>query len=80
MQSALSKIAVSRVMVDNEWRRWIAENLILGVHPDGIAQTLMQAGVAQRDVVTEIDLAMRSPYIHGAQRLKIGRASCRERV
>ncbi|WP_317205763.1 cupin-like domain-containing protein [Janthinobacterium sp.] len=56
--------------LSHEWRRWIAENLILGTHPASLIPLLLQNGIAERDAVTEVELALRSPYIEGAGRLK----------
>jgi hypothetical protein len=70
MSTVLPDSNASLVKVDHEWRRWIAENLILGGHPGGIAQVLMQAGIAPREAIVEVETAMRSPYIQGANRLK----------
>ena len=55
--------------VGDEWRRWIAENLMLGVAPPSIAAVLVQAGIAARIADAEIETALRSPYLHGARRL-----------
>lgn len=56
--------------IDNEWRRWIAENLILGNHPASLLQGLMQNGVSQQEATQEIDAALNSPYLAGAQRMR----------
>ncbi|MDC8760763.1 cupin-like domain-containing protein [Janthinobacterium fluminis] len=56
--------------LSHEWRRWIAENLILGSHPAGLMPVLLQAGIAEGDALAEIEQALRSPYIEGAVRLK----------
>ncbi|HYD79265.1 MAG TPA: cupin-like domain-containing protein [Paucimonas sp.] len=61
--------AAPPLRIDNEWRRWIAENIILGNHPAGLVQTLVQAGAAPRDAIAEVEAALQSPYIHGVQRL-----------
>jgi ribosomal protein L16 Arg81 hydroxylase len=55
--------------VGDEWRRWIAENLMLGAAPDLLAGILVDNGIARRDAVTEIEAAARSPYLQGAVRL-----------
>lgn len=60
----------STVRVDDSWRRWIAENLILGCHPDTLAAQLCAAGIGGPQARAEIDQAMRSPYLHGAHRLR----------
>lgn len=58
------------VMIDDEWRRWIAENLLLGSHPQGVFDTLLKASVSAAEAELEINAALRSPYLAGAQRLR----------
>ena len=55
--------------IGDDWRRWIAENLMLGSAPDTLAGILVQNGIGQADARREIDLAIRSPYLYGARRL-----------
>ena len=52
-----------------EWQRWIAENLMLGAAPAALLPVLVQNGVAAKLAQSEIDAAMRSPYVNGARRL-----------
>jgi hypothetical protein len=56
--------------ISDEWRRWIAENLLLGSHPQGVFDTLVGAGIAAPEAEQEINAALRSPYLAGAQRLR----------
>ncbi|NRR33458.1 cupin-like domain-containing protein [Oxalobacteraceae bacterium] len=56
-----------RPQMNDDWRRWIAENLMLGNHPAGLAQILLKSGIA--DGKAEIEAALRSPYLQGARRL-----------
>jgi len=56
--------------VNDDWRRWIAENLILGNNPHGLVQVLTSNGISQQAAMVEIDMALRSPYIQGANRLR----------
>lgn len=55
--------------ISDEWKCWIAENLILGSHPDTLAGILVKSGVIARDAHAEIQAALRSPYLQGVQRL-----------
>lgn len=55
--------------VSNDWRRWIAENLVLGSHPDTLAGILRENGVPSDVALAEIDAALASPYLHGVLRL-----------
>ena len=58
------------VHVDNEWRRWIAENLLLEAPPQGIYEQMLHAGIAHEEAVGELQQALASPYLAGAQRLR----------
>jgi hypothetical protein len=55
---------------DDEWRRWIAENLLVGAHPQGIMQVLTSTGFSPQDSAREIKLAEQSPYLRGAELLR----------
>ncbi len=63
-----SAAAVVRPVTD-EWRRWIAENVILGASRDSILKVMVEGGLSPRDSAAEIDLAVTSPYLRGAERL-----------
>jgi len=54
-------------LMNDNWRRWIAENLMLGTAPQAIGQVLIQAGIPHGVVNTEINTAVRSPYLQGAR-------------
>ena len=56
--------------VDDEWRRWIAENLLTGQSPDSILGAMKSSGFGQDESVEEINLALESPYLKGSQLLK----------
>ncbi len=55
--------------VSDAWRRWIAENLMLGASRETILRQMSTDGFSPRDSASEIDLASRSPYFHGAERV-----------
>jgi len=55
--------------VTDEWRRWIAENVVLGSSPDSILNVMVKGGLSPRESASEIDLAVHSPYVKGAERL-----------
>lgn len=55
--------------VSDEWRRWIAENLMLGTAPEGLVAVLRQSGFTTAQAGEEVERALRSPYLHGAARL-----------
>lgn len=55
--------------IGDDWRRWIAENLVLGSAPEALHAILVQNGVGAGEARTEIELAIQSPYLHGSKRL-----------
>ena len=61
---------LARPQVDNEWRRWIAENLTLGNPPQSVLTAMVQAGFDPQISQQEVQAALASPYMAGAQRLK----------
>ncbi len=56
--------------VDDEWRRWIAENLILGATPESLLQIMTEGGFGRQETIREIELAIQSPYLKGVERLQ----------
>ncbi len=68
-QGALEpQIALGRPF-DDEWRRWIAENLMLGGNRENLLPILISNGFAPQDAGREIDQAVGSPYLKAAERL-----------
>jgi hypothetical protein len=61
--------AVPAVEVNDSWRGWIAENLILGGHPETLVGIMAQSGIAEQAAREEVDAALRSPYLRGVSRL-----------
>ncbi len=55
--------------LDDNWRRWIAENLMLGTPGPAVAAVLVKNGIGASQAHAEVDAAMRSPYLLGARRL-----------
>lgn len=55
--------------INDAWRGWIAENLILGAQPPALLGVMMQSGIAEQSARMELDAAMRSPYLRGAARM-----------
>jgi ribosomal protein L16 Arg81 hydroxylase len=56
--------------VDDEWRRWIAENLMLDNAVESIFNAMTANGFAAQDARREIDAALSSPYVRGSERLR----------
>jgi hypothetical protein len=63
------RATVHSLGISDEWRRWIAENLMLGHSPATLAGILGQSGIPAQLAQAEISAAMNSPYLHGVQRL-----------
>ncbi|WP_406701140.1 cupin-like domain-containing protein [Singulisphaera sp. Ch08] len=51
--------------VDDEWRRWIAENLTLELPPESIIESMIADGIPREEATREVDLAAQSPYLKG---------------
>src|SRR6185503_11019262 len=63
-------VATKSLRIDDEWRRWLAENLMLDADPRSLFDTMIGAGASFADAKREIEAALASPYLAGAQRLK----------
>jgi Family of unknown function (DUF6065)/Cupin-like domain len=61
------EVAVSPA--DDDWRRWIAENLMIGQSPDDIFQAMTASGFSADDAAFEVNAAVQSPYIKGSELL-----------
>lgn len=61
--------AVQQIDVNDSWRGWIAENLILGGHPEALIGIMIQSGIVETSARAEMDAALRSPYLRGVSRL-----------
>jgi hypothetical protein len=66
---ASPQIQVGRAF-DDEWRRWIGENLLLGADPASIIEALAANGFAPQLAAMEIDAARRNPYLRASQTLQ----------
>ncbi len=70
--AGLQSTAVSDLArrVDDEWRRWIAENLLVGQSSESILEAMKSNDFAHDDSIREINLALQSPYLKGATLLQ----------
>ena len=59
------------VAVDAEWRRWIAENVLLGNSPESMLQAMLKAGVDGPVALAEIHAAVQHPYIRAARKVGV---------
>ena len=55
------------VAVDQEWRRWVAENVLLRGEPLSIVETMVRAGVDRATAIWEVQAAVDHPYIRAAR-------------
>ncbi len=62
--------ASSSVRVDDDWRRWIAENLMLEQAPSDVLAAMTAAGIDHEEAAREIELALQSPYLRGSELLR----------
>lgn len=55
---------------DDEWRRWLSENLLVGASSRDIINVLLANGFTEEDAIHEIRQAEESPYFRGSQLLR----------
>ena len=58
------------IIIDDEWRRWVAENLHLGADPDDVKARMVQAGISGPAAEEAVKDALASPYFRGADLLR----------
>ncbi len=54
---------------DDEWRRWIAENLLVANSPESVLEVLKSNGFSPEEAAHEVRLAQESPYLRGSELL-----------
>ncbi len=57
-------------MIDDEWRHWIAENLLLEASPEAVHAVLVEHGFEREHALCEIDSTLQSPYFQAGSRLR----------
>jgi hypothetical protein len=55
---------------NDDWRRWIAENLLIDNSPESILDVLVSIGFAWGEAAEEIRQAQQSPYLRGGDLLR----------
>lgn len=58
--------------VTPEWRRWIAENLLMNRDPQSIVDAMVRDGLDGRGAVQEVRQAMEHPYLLAARQITAG--------
>ena len=61
--------SIAQPRANDEWRRWIAENLMVGEPPDGLIDAMKSAGFSAEEAAREIETAEESPYVKGSELL-----------
>jgi hypothetical protein len=56
--------------VDDEIRRWLAENLLLDAAPDDLVRALAARGYSADEVALEIGRTLQDPYFRGGKALR----------
>ncbi|MGZ3337377.1 MAG: DUF6065 family protein [Isosphaeraceae bacterium] len=62
--------ARASIRVNDDWRRWIAENLMLEGAPEHVLAAMTAAGIDHDEAAREIQLAQQSPYLKGSELLR----------
>ncbi|MSR31189.1 MAG: cupin-like domain-containing protein [Gemmataceae bacterium] len=63
----ISLSAVGGSGISTEWRRWIAENLLLRIEPPVMLDLLVKNGIQADTAIREIQEAMNHPYVQAAR-------------
>ncbi len=60
----------AQVRANDDWRRWIFENLMIGQPAASILGTMQSAGFSTEEAAHEIKTAQDSPYVRGSELLR----------
>lgn len=70
----MAQVKRSASIINDDWRRWIGENLALDASPQDVFNVLVGQGVGADEATREVQAALANPYLLGArqagQRLK----------
>jgi len=64
-----SNVKEKHLFVPPEWKRWMAENLLLGVKPDELGRMLIEKGYPEPLSRLEVDVANSHPYLIAARQV-----------
>ncbi len=62
--------SIAQPRANDEWRRWIAENLMMGQPADGLLAAMVSSGFSNEEANRELKTAEDSPYIKGSELLR----------
>jgi hypothetical protein len=68
-ESSVATILLPPSDIEDRWRIWIAENLILGSQPEDLLEVLVRCDIPRGAAARELDQAASHPYVRGAQRI-----------
>jgi hypothetical protein len=68
--SVAASSASPRPQITDEWRRWIAENLLLGAFRESIVTRMTAEGLPGDESASAVDLALQSPFLKAAERIQ----------
>src|SRR5687768_15683200 len=60
------------VAMTPEWRRWVAENVLLRNEPNSIVDAMVKGGVDRPTAIREVQAALDHPYLRAAKQLGKG--------
>jgi ribosomal protein L16 Arg81 hydroxylase len=63
----MAQVKHSASIVNDDWRRWIGENIALEANPQDLFNVLLSKGVTAAEATREIQAALASPYLTGAR-------------
>jgi hypothetical protein len=69
-QASAPGAAVATPRVDDEWRRWIAENLTLEMTTQSVIEAMVASGISRQEADYEVNLAAKSPYLRGSELMR----------
>jgi hypothetical protein len=67
----MNQATAQKISINDDWRRWIAENLSLDIPPNDLFQVLLTNGVTEAEAIHELKLALANPYLLGARQANL---------
>ena len=58
--------SIVQLEADDEWRRWLAENLLVGEPVERIIEAMELRGFSSEEIARELKAAADSPYLQGS--------------
>jgi hypothetical protein len=67
--SAPDAQSISGRRIDDDWRRWIAENLMLGLPSESLVHAMTTSGFSRAEAAREIEAALQNPFFKASELL-----------